>query len=97
MDANKQFKNAMFSDECRIQLDVATRMVIIIFATYEKKRALKQWAKQSVKVHIWGGVSMRGANEIVIFTGTMDVIKFGKILEVSLVSFVLVCYPDGHT
>lgn len=66
-----------------------------VFAEREK-RALKQRAKHPVKVHIWGGISTRGATRLVIFTGTMDAIKFGKILEASLVPFVRTCFPDGH-
>lgn len=39
---------------------------------------------------------MRGATKIIIFTGTMDAIKFGKILEASLVPFIQARYSDGH-
>ena len=33
---------------------------------------LKQRAKHLVKVHIWGGISKRGATDVIIFTGIMD-------------------------
>lgn len=93
LDANEQFENVIFSDECTVQLDHHARLC---FRKEKEKRALKQRAKHPVKVHIWGGISTRGATKLVIFTGTMDAIKFGKILEASLVPFVRTCYPDGH-
>lgn len=93
LDANKQFENVILSDECTVQLDQHAR---VFFCKEKEKRALKQPAKHPVKVHIWGGISIRGATKIVIFSGKMNAIEFGKILEASLVPFVQVCYPDGH-
>ena len=45
--------------------------------------ALKQKAKHPAKVHIWGGVSYKGATKIVIFTGNMNAPSYAKILESS--------------
>ena len=56
MDANEQFDNVIFSDECTVQLDHHARLC---FCKEREKRALKQQAKHPVKVHIWG-VSLRG-------------------------------------
>ena len=39
---------------------------------------------------------MRGATRLVMFTVNMNTIRYGKIIEASLVPFVRTCYPDGH-
>ena len=39
---------------------------------------------------------MRGATKIVIFTGIMNAVRYGQILEASLLPFIDECYPDGH-
>ena len=31
-----------------------------------------------------------------MFTGNMNTMRYGKIIEASLVPFVRTCYPDGH-
>ena len=45
-------------------------------------------AKHPVKVHIWAGISMRGASEICIFEGTMDKELFAEILDKTLVPYL---------
>jgi len=42
---------------------------------------------------VWGGISARGATKIVMFTGTMNAIKYGKIIEAGLVPFIKTYYP----
>ena len=67
-----------------------------MFLQGKRKTSIEARAKHPIKVHIWGGISTRGATRLIIFTGTMNAIKFGKILEASLVPFVRTCFPDGH-
>ena len=40
-------------------------------------------------------ISMRGATRLVMFTGNMNAIKYGQILETGLVPFLRTCFPDG--
>ena len=44
--------------------------------------------KHPIKVHVWGGISMRGATCVVIFSGIMTAIRYTEILELSLVAFI---------
>ena len=37
---------------------------------------------------------MRGATRLVMFTGIMNAIKYGQILETGLVPFLRTCFPD---
>ena len=53
-------------------------------------------AKHPVKVHVWAGISKRGATEICVFEGIMDGILFTEILEKTLLPFLKKAYPDGH-
>ena len=49
-----------------------------------------------MKIHVWGGISKRGATKIVMFTGIMDAPRLKQILEVGLLPFIQEVYPDGH-
>jgi len=49
-----------------------------------------------VKIHIWGGISLRGATKIIMFTGNMNAIRLGQIFEAGLLPFIREVFPDGH-
>ena len=58
---------------------------------------MKGRPKQPYKVHIWGGISKRGATNIQIFTGNMDAQFYtDRILKETLLPFVRERFPDGH-
>ena len=64
-----------------------------------KERTTKKFKpipKDPLKVHIWGGISARGATQIVIFTGKLCATKLLKMFKVSLVPLITKVYPDGH-
>lgn len=90
---NERFENVIFSDECTVQLEQHSKLY---FRKERQPRVLKQRPKHPPKVHIWGGISCRGATKIVIFTGTMNAIRYGNILSASLLPFITECYPEGH-
>ncbi|CAC5386171.1 unnamed protein product [Mytilus coruscus] len=53
--------------------------------------------KHPLKVHVWGGISKRGATQILIFDGIMDSAFYvPEILESTLKPFIDSVYPDGH-
>jgi len=72
-------------DECTTQLDHHGRLC---FHKEKQQCALKQKAKHPVKIHMWCGISKRGATRIIMFNGIMNAIKFAKIIETGLVPFV---------
>ena len=49
-----------------------------------------------MKVHVWAGISKKGATPICIFDGTMDAVLFISILDRTLVPFLKSVFPDGH-
>ena len=59
-------------------------------------RNLKQRPKYPIKVHIWGGISKRGATNVVIFTGIMNAECLATVFEAGLLSFLREYFPDGH-
>ena len=87
------FSNVVFTDECTVQLDHHGRLC---FRKKGQSRALKQRPKHPAKVHIWGGISKKGATRVVLFTGIMNAQRYAKILEASLVPFLRKNFPEGH-
>ena len=89
----ENFDDVIFTDKSTVQLEHHSRLC---FRKRHQPRQLKQRAKHPVKVHVWGGISKRGATNIIIFTGIMDAVKLKKVLETGLLPFVNEVYPDGH-
>ena len=78
----ERFGNVIFSDECTIQLEHHGRLC------FQKKRKLKSRAKHPAKLHVWGAISSRVAVPIVMFSGIMDAVRYGDILDASLVLYL---------
>ena len=53
-------------------------------------------AKHPVKVHVWGGISLRGRCRICVFEGKMNAPLYTNILENTLVPFIRDVFPDHH-
>ena len=66
--------------------------------TYKKGHHLVYAARQQhpLSVHVWGGISSRGAMSIVIFTGILIATRYTRILEAALAPFLTMYYPDKH-
>lgn len=89
----ERFDDVIFTDESSVMLEKHRKKC------YRRKgdpRKLKPRPKHPVKVHVWGGISKRGATSVVIFTGIMTAVRYTKILEVGLVPFVRNNFPSGH-
>jgi len=69
----------------------------LYFRKEKEPRVLNQRPKHPAKIHIWGGILMRDATQLVIFNGIMSAVRYGKIIEASLVPFVRTCFLDGHS
>lgn len=87
------FSDVIFSDESTVQLEHHGR---ICFHKRRQPRKLKQRPKHPPKLHVWGGISTRGATQVVIFKGIMNADRYQKILEKSLIPFIDSCYPNHH-
>ena len=60
------------------------------------RRVLKQRTKHPVKLHVWGGISKRGATNIIMFTGIINAEWLARVFEAGLLPFLREQYPDGH-
>ena len=90
---HEQFDNVLFTDESTIQLDQHSRLC---FRRHLQPWVLKQRAKHPIKVHVWGGISKRGATNVIIFSGIMDAERLERIFEAGLLPFLRDVFPDGH-
>lgn len=91
--ANEKFENVIFTDESSVQLDSHARLC---FRRKKEPRKLKARPKHPLKVHIWGGISCRGATPVVIFTGIMNSTRYCQILEQGLLPFLSDQFPLHH-
>ena len=82
-----------FTDESTVQLKQHGRLC---FRKRLQPCRLHQRAKHPIKVHIWGGILKREANDGVIFTGIMDAEHLVTVFEAGLLPFLRDHYPDGH-
>ena len=93
LDEGEMFDDVIFTDECTVQLDRHRRR------SYRKKgsaRKLKCKHKHPQKIHVWAGISKRGATQIVIFDGILTAVRYADILTSSLLPFIWEVYPAGH-
>ena len=49
-----------------------------------------------LKVHVWAGISTRGATQVCIFSGCMESLGYQDILRRNLLPFTTEVFPDGH-
>ena len=87
-----QFQDVIWTDECSVQQDSHGRLC---FRRVKEPRKLKPKPKHPVKVHVWAGISCRGATQILIFTGIMTAVRYCLILEAGLLPFIKSKFPEG--
>ena len=87
------FEDVIWTDETTVQLETHRRF-------YCRKRGqkphYKPCSKHPIKVHVWAGISWRGATNVCVFEGIMDAKLYTDILDQFLVPFVQGVYPHGH-
>ena len=90
---NDSFENVIYTDECTIQMETHKR-----FCCRKQGEAPRPnpKPKHPLKVHVWAGISRRGATGICIFEGIMDRWLYIDILDQTLKPFIHQVYSDGH-
>ena len=92
-EGDLELSNVIFTDESSVQLECHRKIA------YQKKGQPVRLAarpKHPPKVHVWGGISARGATSVVIFTGTLIATRYTRILDSALVPFIKKHYPEVH-
>ena len=93
VEEQRSFQDVIWFDESTIQLESHRAQ------SYHKKKQpapLKARPKHPPKLHVWAGISPRGATPIIKFTGVMTAARYTDILEVGLVPFTQKHFPGGH-
>ena len=91
---NEKFENVVFTDESSIWL---SRHSKLCFRKVGQPAKMKPTAKHPFKVHVWAGISTKGATPILMFGGIMDRFFYvEEILRNSLLPFVNVTFPDNN-
>ena len=88
-----QLDDVIWTDECTVQLESHRK------TCYHKKgepAPLAAKPKHPPKVHVWAGISARGATAVAIFTGIMIATRYTQILDKALLPFLSDHYADGH-
>ena len=94
------FSNVIFTDESSVQLGPNHQFVITKIVRdaagniVSKETPALERVKHPLKVHVWGGISRRGATQLVIFNGIMDAKFYTEtILQGALVPAIKRLFP----
>ena len=87
---NDDFSNVIFTDESSVQLEQHSKIC------FRKRLQPRDLPKHPVKIHIWGGIFVRGATRIIMFSGIKNARWLAIILETGLLPFKAEKFPDGH-
>lgn len=94
LEENDQFQDVIFTDECSVLME---NHATITFRRKWEPPIPKGRPKHPTKVHVWAGISARGATDILIFDGIMaSDFYVGEILERGLLPFIERAFPDGY-
>ena len=85
LDSGDAFHNVIFSDECSVSLEQYRRTC---YRKVHEPFKRKPRPKHSLKVHVWEGISRKGATKVFIFDGIMDAELYWRILETTLLPFI---------
>jgi transposase len=86
-------EDVIWTDECSVQLESHRKI------TYHKQGEPSKMVsrpKHPPKVHVWAGISAKGATSVVIFTGVLIATRYTDILEAALKPFIVEHYPEHH-
>ena len=91
---NDEFDNVIWSDETTVQLENHRRFC---YRKDGEKPRPKPRPKHPIKVHVWAGISKKGATAVCIFEGIMAAPLYCDILERTLLPFIRQKFPPPCT
>ena len=90
-DSGDTFHNVIFSDECSVSLEQYRRTC---YRKVDEPLKRKPNPKHSLEVHVWAGISRKGATKVCIFDDIIDAELYCRILETTLLPFINQTLPD---
>lgn len=88
------FDNVIWSDETTVQLETHRRRC---YRKEGEQPRPKPRPKHPTKVHVWAGISKKGATSVCIFEGIMEATLYCEILEQTLLPFISKTFPPPYT
>ena len=88
------FEDVIWSDETTVQLENHRRFC---YRKEGERPKPKPRPKHPIKVHVWGGISKKGATPVCIFEGIMAAPLFCEILDRTLLPFIQQTFPPPNT
>ena len=85
------WQKVFFTDECSIWLNVGNLHIW----TKGSQRPVRNLLKHTPKLHIWGGISARGATPVHIFREKFNLQAYCNVLNEVLIENASTLYPDG--
>lgn len=82
---NDDFSNVIWTDETSVQIETHKRFC---YRKEDRRPRPKPRPKHPVKVHVWAGISKKGATKVCIFEGIMAAPLYCQILEKTLLPFI---------
>lgn len=89
VEEEEKFDNVIFTDESTFQVEYYVRRA---YRRLGEPRILRQKPKHPAKVHVWAGISKRGATNIVLFYTNLTATRYTTILDAAFVPFVQSCF-----
>lgn len=93
IEDEENFDDVIFTDESTFQVEYHARRA---YRRVGEPRLLRPRPKHPAKIHVWAGISKKGATNLVLFQGNMTATRYTAILQASLLPFIEAKYPDGH-
>ena len=88
------FENVIWSDETTVQLETHKRYC---YRKDGEKPLPKPRPKHPIKIHVWAGISKRGATKLCLFDGIMAAPLYCDILQKTLIPFLQETFPAPTT
>ena len=88
------FNDVIWSDETTVQLETHRRHC---YRKEGERPQLKPRAKHPTKVHVWAGISKKGATQVCVFEGIMNASLYCDILQETLIPFLQTTFPSPAT
>jgi transposase len=85
--------DVIWTDECSVQLEAHRK---IMYHKRGEPSKMVSRPKHPPKVHVWAGISAKGATAVVIFTGILIATRYTDILNAALLPFIEEHYPTHH-
>ena len=98
------FDDVIFTDESTVSLNKFSRLSFYKVVRDGRGKLVTEVEKLQVgvpkhplKLHVWAGISSKGATDLIMFSGIMDKVFFRDILEEGLLPYLSLHFPEPNS